>query len=94
VGGALWRVRGQREFKWEMLRDPQFLRVLALCMALHMLWNSPIELPLELKFIAIGFITWIAVLSYIQFGLAEIRQAQRAGGVTEAIVIPIESRAG
>lgn len=94
VGGALWRVRGQREFKWEMLRDPAFLRVLALCVALHMLWNSPIELPLELKFIAIGFITWIAVLSYIQFGLAEIRHAQRAGGVTEAIVIPIESRAG
>ena len=94
VGGALWRVRGQREFKWEMLRDPAFLRVFALCVALHMLWNSPFDLPLELKFIAIGFITWIAVLSYIQFGLAEIRQAQRAGGGTEAIVIPIESRAG
>ncbi len=94
VGGALWRVRGQRPFSWDMLRDPAFLRVLALCMALHMLWNSPIELPLQLKFIAIGLITWIAVLSYIQFGLAEIRRAQRAGGVTEAIVIPIEARAG
>lgn len=94
VGGALWRVRGQRPFTWDMLRDSAFLRVLALCMALHMLWNSPIELPLELKYVAIGLITWIAVLSYIQFGLAEIRQAQRAGGVTEAIVIPIESRAG
>jgi|HubBroStandDraft_6_1064221.scaffolds.fasta_scaffold31444_3 RsiW-degrading membrane proteinase PrsW (M82 family) len=94
VGGALWRVRGQREFKWDMLREPAFLRVFALCVALHMLWNSPLDPPLELKFIAIGFITWIAVLSYIQFGLAEIRQAQRAGGDTEAIVIPIESRAG
>jgi protease PrsW len=68
--------------------------VFALCVALHMLWNSPFDPPLELKFIAIGFVTWIAVLSYIQFGLAEIRQAQRAGGDTEAIVIPIESRAG
>ncbi len=94
VGGALWRVRGQREFKWDMLREPAFLRVFALSVALHMLWNSPFDPPLELKFIAIGFITWIAVLSYIQFGLAEIRQAQRAGGDTEAIVIPIESRAG
>jgi RsiW-degrading membrane proteinase PrsW (M82 family) len=94
VGGALWRVRGQREFKWDMLREPAFLRVLALSVALHMLWNSPFDPPLELKFIAIGFVTWIAVLSYIQFGLAEIRQAQRAGGDTEAIVIPIESRAG
>jgi RsiW-degrading membrane proteinase PrsW (M82 family) len=94
VGGALWRVRGQREFKWYMLREPAFLRVLALCVALHMLWNSPFDPPLELKFIAIGFVTWIAVLSYIQFGLAEIRQTQRARGDTESIVIPIESRAG
>ncbi len=94
VGAALWRVRGQRPFTPNMLRDPAFVRVLLLCMGLHMLWNSPITLPLDIKFIAIGFLTWIAVLSYIQHGLKEIRLAQTAGGGADAIVLPLEVRAG
>jgi RsiW-degrading membrane proteinase PrsW (M82 family) len=93
-GGALWRVRGDRPFKLDMLRDPMFVRVLVLCMVLHMLWNAPFAAPLFGKQLAIGFILWIALLSYIQAGLREVQTAQQsarqsAPATGEAIVIPI-----
>jgi hypothetical protein len=59
-----------------MLADPRFLRVLALAMALHMVNNAPINPPLNLKFLAIGFVAWVALLSFVQAGLREVREAQ------------------
>jgi RsiW-degrading membrane proteinase PrsW (M82 family) len=82
VGGALWRVRGDRRFQWSMLTDVRFVRVFALCAAMHMLWNSPIRLPFYLKYIALGFVAWVALLSFIQSGLHQVRAAQ-ATGATE-----------
>ncbi len=82
VGGALWRVRGAEKFHWEMLKDIRFLRVYALCAGMHMIWNSPLRLPLFLKYIALGFVAWVALLSFIQSGLRQIRAAQ-ATGATE-----------
>lgn len=82
VGGALWRVRGAEKFQWEMLKDIRFVRVFALCAGMHMVWNSPLHLPLFLKYIALGFVAWVALLSFIQAGLRQIRNAQ-ATGATE-----------
>ncbi|HEU5123333.1 MAG TPA: PrsW family glutamic-type intramembrane protease [Verrucomicrobiae bacterium] len=79
VGGALWRVRGAKKFHWEMLKDVRFLRVYALCAAMHMIWNSPLQLPFLLKYIALGFVAWVALLSFIQSGLRQIRAAQSTG---------------
>ena len=76
VGAALWRVRGDQKFEWAMLRDVRFLRVLALCAAMHALWDSPLALPLDLKYIALGFVAWVAVLSFIQTGLKQVRAVQ------------------
>lgn len=76
VGAALWRVRGDRPFAREMLVDPRFLRVLALAVALHMVWNSPIELPLFLKHVIVGFVGWTAVLSFIHAGLKQVKAEQ------------------
>ncbi|MEP6663695.1 MAG: PrsW family glutamic-type intramembrane protease [Verrucomicrobiota bacterium] len=82
VGGALWRVRGAEKFRWEMLKDIRFVRVYILCAAMHMVWNSPFKLPLFLKYIGLGFVAWVALLSFIQAGLRQIRAAQ-ATGATE-----------
>lgn len=79
VGGALWRVRGDQKFEWRMLRDARFLRVFGLAVGMHMVWDSPLNLPLHLKSITLGFVVWVALLSYIQTGLRQIRGAQTAG---------------
>lgn len=87
VAAGLWRVRGQRPFRLEMLGDWRFLRVLVFAMALHMINNSPLEPPANLKFWALGFAAWVVLLGFIQEGLKEVRSAQVAritGGHTVA----------
>ncbi|MEQ1692547.1 MAG: PrsW family glutamic-type intramembrane protease, partial [Gemmatimonas sp.] len=79
AGAALWRVRDDQPFQREMLVDPRFLRVLAVCMVMHMLWNSNITLPLVGKvgtFVALGAAAWLLVLGMIQSGLRQVRDAQ------------------
>ncbi len=76
TGAALWRVRGDRKFEWVMLQDMRFLRVYALSAAMHALWDSPLVLPLQLKYIALGFVAWVAILSFIQLGLRQVRAVQ------------------
>lgn len=84
VGAALWRRRGSEPFRLEMLADPGFLRVLGSCMAMHMLWNSPIRLPAYGKYLILGLVAWFLVLEFIQAGLKQVRQAQAAeAGVRE-----------
>lgn len=76
VGAALWKVRGDDPFRPDQLRDPRFLRVLALAMSLHMVWNSPLELPFYVKYLALGFVAWVAILGFIQDGLTQVRNEQ------------------
>lgn len=83
TGAALWRVRGEKRFEWEMLKDARFLRAFGLAAGMHAIWDAPFNLPLNLKYITLGFVVWVAVLSYIQMGLRQVRQAQAAGGATE-----------
>lgn len=77
VGAALWRVRGDRPFSVEMVRDPRFLRILGLAIALHMAWNAPFSLPFYLKYIMLGFVAWVVNLALIQVGLKEILAMQQ-----------------
>ncbi len=76
VGAALWRVRGDQRLQVSMLADPGFLRVFGLAVGAHMIWDMSFELPLYLKYIALGFVVWIALLSTIQSGLRQIKNEQ------------------
>jgi len=79
AGAALWRVRGDQPFTREMLVDPRFLRVLGVCMAMHMLWNSGLSLPVLGfwgKYLALGAAAWLLVLGMIQSGLRQVRDEQ------------------
>jgi RsiW-degrading membrane proteinase PrsW (M82 family) len=78
TGAALWRVRGDRKFEWSMLQDFRFLRVYGLAAGMHALWDSPLNLPMYSKYIALGFVAWVAVLSFVQVGLKQVRAAQTA----------------
>lgn len=77
AGCALWRVIQGRPFSWKMLLDKNFLRLFAVPVALHMIWNSPIRLPFYGKYLIVGAIGWFIALSLVQEGLNEIRKEQQ-----------------
>ena len=82
---ALWKVKGQEAFRWDMLKDPRFLRVFFFVASLHAIWDAPVGIPFfgdedgqTAKDLLLGIIAWIAVFGYIQDGLKQIRKAQSA----------------
>ena len=77
VGAAIWRIRGDQDFHFGMVKDSRFLRVLGIAMALHMVWNMPFHLPLYMKELTLGFVAWVVILGLIQEGLNQIHQAQQ-----------------
>jgi RsiW-degrading membrane proteinase PrsW (M82 family) len=84
AAGALWMVKGDRVFAWSMLKDPRFLRVFAFSVGLHVLWNSPISVPLlggmtgDLAFrLMLGIVGWLLVLMLVQAGIKQVRQKQQ-----------------
>jgi protease PrsW len=72
-GAALWKVKGDRPFSLEMIQDSRFLRIFGIAVVLHMLWNSPIELPVYGKYIGLGLVAWTVILALIQDGLQQLR---------------------
>src|SRR5262249_25155593 len=85
--GALWRIKGANKFRISMLADPTFLRAFLIPVGLHMLWNSPLlrfnGLLDLIKPIGLGIIAWYVVLTLVQQGLRQIRDAQVAEAQTE-----------
>jgi protease PrsW len=78
AAAALWRVKGDKPFQVGMLLDTTFLKTMAIPMLLHMLWNSPFQLPFELNHIGIGIVGWFVVFGLVQQGLHQIRDEQAA----------------
>lgn len=73
AGAALWRVKGERPFKFDMLKDMRFIRPFAVSVVMHMIWNIDFELPFLGKYALVGFVSWAVVLSFVQEGLKELR---------------------
>ncbi len=70
---VLWKIKGTQKFRFEMLQNPRFLRVFGMAVVLHMVWNSPFELPFFGKYIALGFIAWVVIMALLQDGLKQLR---------------------
>jgi RsiW-degrading membrane proteinase PrsW (M82 family) len=77
AAGALWRVKRGAPFTWSMLREPRFVRVFAVAVMLHMIWDSSFDLLGNLPYLLVGLAGWFMVASLIQEGLQEIRDEQR-----------------
>jgi RsiW-degrading membrane proteinase PrsW (M82 family) len=77
---ALWRVMGDAPFRLEMLKDARFTRVFAAAVLLHMIWDSPLELPFDGMYILLGAVAWIIVLGLVQEGITELRMKQAGAG--------------
>lgn len=83
ASAALWMVKGDRKFSWNMLGDMRFLRVLFSSMILHMIWNADfgilaIPVFLDIKYPILGVIAWIICFRLVQAGLKQLNEARRA----------------
>ena len=79
---ALWLVKGNRPFTWDMLKAPAFLRVFISSVLIHMCWDAPfglIRLPLviDLKFVVLGLLGWVICLRLVQAGLQQLNRARQ-----------------
>lgn len=75
TGGALFIVKGERKFRWEMLLDIRFLRIFIIVMIMHGLWDmnfaaSIMGIPIHM--IMLTLISWILVFAVISAGLKEV----------------------
>ena len=82
AAGALWLVKGQNKFTWNMLGSARFLRVFASSVLLHFTWNSnitiiPIPLIYDVKFLILGFISWFIAFMLIQQGLKQLNESRK-----------------
>lgn len=86
AGCALWRVINGQAFKWRMLCDERFIRLLLVPVILHMIWNSPFQLPFYGTYLLVGVVGWFVCLSLVQEGLHEIaaEQAEAKGTLIES----------
>jgi len=70
----LWKIKGVKKFQVGMLKDGRFLKIFGTAIVLHMIWNSPIEIPFYGKYLVLGAIGWIVTLGLIQSGLKQLRE--------------------
>lgn len=77
AAAALWKVKGDKAFTFDMLKDFRFVRVFLFVVALHMIWNMEIGLPFYGEYLALGFLAWVAVFAYIQEGLKQLQEEKR-----------------
>lgn len=73
---ALWKVKGEAKFDFDMVKDNRFLRIFGIAILLHMIWNSPIELPLLPygKYFVVGFVGFVIIFAFIQDGLKQLKE--------------------
>lgn len=75
TGAAFWRCRHLHESVIDVLLDFRFLRLFVIPVVLHTIWNMPFEGPMMVKFVILGFIAWVVILSLVQSGLNEVRSS-------------------
>jgi RsiW-degrading membrane proteinase PrsW (M82 family) len=78
AASAFWIARPYHNTIWETVLSPRFLKLFAVNVALHFVWNWPGELPLGLngylRCAVLGFIGWVVILSLVQSGLREMAE--------------------
>jgi len=76
--GAFWRVKGDKPFAVSMLFDHRFLRAFLIPVALHAIWDAPVQLPFFGNDILTGLVTWYVVFGLVQQGLHQVKDEQQA----------------
>ncbi|MFS0725343.1 PrsW family glutamic-type intramembrane protease [Paenibacillus sp. 1P07SE] len=77
-GAAICMVKGREPWKWSMLKDPRFLRIFIIVVALHGAWNSKISATLSpLSHLLLTAISWILVFAMIHVGLQQVSKLKQ-----------------
>jgi Predicted membrane protein len=73
-GAAICMIKGDREFSWSMLGNTRFIRIFAIVVILHSLWDMPfLQIQgVPLFQIILMIISWVIALAVINTGLKEI----------------------
>ncbi|MCK6684428.1 MAG: PrsW family glutamic-type intramembrane protease [Thermoanaerobaculia bacterium] len=86
VGAAIWRVKGNKEFRFQMLLHPIVIRRWGIAVVLHGLWNSTVPgVPWFVKMAILSVIGWyliFAMLKQAYGGLSQVKAAATAAVVS------------
>ena len=76
AASAYWIARPYHNTTMETLLSPRFLKLFAVPVALHFLWNYnlPFQMNLFIKCGILGFVAWVVILSLVQSGLREMAE--------------------
>jgi len=69
---GFWLARPKYKDISSTLQSPIFIKYFLIPVALHFIWNLPFEGPFMSKYIILGFIGWVVIISLVQSGLKEI----------------------
>lgn len=72
AASAFWIARPNFKGLNETVKSKQFLKLFGIPVGLHFIWNLPFEGPFMLKYIILGFVAWVVIISLVQSGLREI----------------------
>jgi len=72
TGAAFCLVQGDKNFELNMLIKPRFLRIFALVVFMHALWDTPLRGMFPFGQIMLMIASWILVFRLIRVGLKEI----------------------
>ncbi len=71
---AVWRVRALGVPLTQAVMHPKFLVLFAVPVGLHFIWNSSFQLPFFGKYLLLGFLAYVVIVSLVQGGLKEVRR--------------------
>jgi protease PrsW len=90
AAGGLWRIKGNRDLEMRMFFQPQFLRIFAIPVTLHMIWDlpwkqieshfwaQPPDWPTYVAYLFLGVVGWFVVMGLVQQGLHQVKAEQIA----------------
>ncbi len=75
-----------------VLTSPRFLKLFAVPVTLHFIWNLPFTGPFMFKYVVLGFVAWVIIISLVQSGLNEVGEAATRERITgDASVVQASS---
>lgn len=75
-GAALMYVKGFEKLDKKHINSPKFLIICLIPIALHSIWDMPIDIPYHLLPITLIILAWIVVIYFINLGLKQIDDAK------------------
>lgn len=72
AASAFWAARPWYTSHTDTLLSQRFLRLFMVPVGLHFVWNMDFTGPFMLKYVILGFVAWVVVISLTQSGLKEI----------------------